>query len=82
MGRTVVGIVVGVFADGPLAGRLRVHGAYTVTRHQTGPRDGIAVYAIPHRAVVRRGQRTLMLDATLAHARGTWLMHVLPATQA
>ena len=52
---TVVGIVVGVFADGPLAGRLRVHGAYTVTRRQTGPRDVIAVYAIPHHAVVRRG---------------------------
>ena len=52
---TVVGIVVGVCADGPLAGRLRVHGAYTVTRRQTGPRDAIAVYAIPHHAVVRRG---------------------------
>jgi hypothetical protein len=47
---TVVGIVVGVFADGPLAGRLRVHGACTVTRRQTGPPD-----AIPHRTVVRRG---------------------------
>ena len=52
---TVVGIVVGVYADGQLAGRLRVHGAYTVTRRQTGPRDAIAVYAIPHHAVVRRG---------------------------
>jgi hypothetical protein len=78
----VVGIVVGMFADGPLAGRLRVHGAYTVTRRQTGPREAIGVYAIPRSAVRCRRQDSLVLDATLAHARGTWLMHMLPATQA
>jgi hypothetical protein len=80
--RTVLGRVVGVFAEGPLAGRLRVHGDYTLFRQLTGPRSGIAVYAIPQRAVVRRGQHSLVLNATLTHARGTWLMHVLPATQA
>ena len=59
-----------------------MHGAYTVTRRQTGPRDAIAVYAIPHRAVVRRGRHSLVLDATLGQARGAWLMHVLQMKQA
>jgi hypothetical protein len=79
---TVVGVVVGVFAEGPLAGRLRVHGDYIVRRHQAGPHDGIAVYAIPRSAVVRKRQDSLVVDATLVHARGKWLMHVLPGTQA
>ena len=73
----VVGIVVGVFAEGPLAGRLRVHGDYTRTQHKMRTWDGTAVYAIPRRAVVRQQQHSLVLDATLAQARGTWLMHVL-----
>jgi hypothetical protein len=72
----VVGVVVGVFAEGPLAGRLRVEGAYTPGGAARGPRDGIAVYAIPRRAVVRRQRDSLLLDVTLTVARGRWLMHV------
>ena len=56
----VLGVVVGVFPDGPLAGRLRVAGEHAV-----------AVYAIPRRAVVRRRQDCLVLDTTLVQARGT-----------
>jgi hypothetical protein len=32
--------------------------------------------------VLRRRPHSLVLDATLAHARGTWLMHLLQAKQA
>ena len=71
----VVGVVVGVFTEGPLAGRLRVEGAY-VPGAAPGPRDGIAVYAIPRRAVLRRQRDSLLLDVTLTVARGRWLMHV------
>ena len=73
---TAVGVVVGVFTEGPLAGRLRVEGAYTPGGAAHGPRDGIAVYAIPRRAVVRRQRDSLLLDVTLTVARGRWLMHV------
>jgi hypothetical protein len=76
---TVLGVVVGVFAEGLLAGRLRVQGDYR--RRWTSWTD-TAVYAIPRSAVRCRRQDSLVLDATLAHARGTWLMHMLPATQA
>jgi hypothetical protein len=71
-----VGIVVGVFANGPLAGRLRVHGAYAPVDHQTGPLVGTAVFAIPCRAVLRRDQDSLVLDTTLSAVRARWLMHV------
>ena len=73
---TVVGVVVGVFAEGPLAGRLRVEGAYTPGAAARGPRDGTAVYAIPRRAVVRWQRDSLLLDVTLSVARGRWLMHI------
>ena len=70
----VVGVVVGVFTEGPLAGRLRVEGAYA--RGARGPRDGIAVYAIPCQAVVRRQGDSLLLGVTRSLTRGRWLMHV------
>ena len=73
---TVLGVVVGVFTEGLLAGRLRVEGDY---RRRWTAWSGTAVYAIPGSAVLRRRQDSLVLDATLAHARGTWLMHVLQA---
>src|SRR5947208_15771728 len=73
----VLGVVVGVFVDGPLAGRLRVHGAYTPIRHGTGAQGGIAVYAIPCQAEVRRHRDSLVLHASWSVARGRWLMHVL-----
>jgi hypothetical protein len=71
-----VGAVVGVFTEGPLTGRLRVEGAYTPGGAARGPREGIAVYAIPRRALVRRQRNSLLLDVTLTVARGRWLMHV------
>ena len=73
---TVVGVVVGVFTEGPLAGRLRVEGAYIPGDAARGPQDDIAVYAIPRRAVVRRQRDSLLLDVTLTVARGRWLMHM------
>ena len=76
---TVLGVVVGVFAEGPLAGRLRVQGEY---RRRWTSWTGTAVYAIPRRAVMRWQQHNLMLNATPAQVRGTWLMHVLQAKQA
>jgi hypothetical protein len=75
---TVLGVVVGVFAEGLLAGRLRVQGDYR--RRWTSWTD-TAVYAIPRSAVRRRHQDSLVLDATPAQARATWLMHVLQAKQ-
>ena len=71
-----VGIVVGVFESGPLAGRLRVHGAYAPADSKTGPLVGTAVFAIPRRAVVRRDQESLVLNTTLSAVRARWLMHV------
>ena len=73
----VVGVVAGVFADGPLAGRLRVEGEHAPGRRVRGLRDGVAVYAIPRRAVACRRQDRLVLDTTLARARGSWLMHIV-----
>jgi hypothetical protein len=71
-----VGIVVGVFESGLLAGRLRVHGAYAPADHKMGPLVGTAVFAIPRRAVVRRDHDSLVLNTTLAAVRARWLMHV------
>ena len=74
---SAVGIVMGVFENGPLAGRLRVHGDHTPVRHKSGPQDGTAVFAIPRRAVVDRRWDSLVLSVTLGTVRGKWLMHVL-----
>jgi hypothetical protein len=71
-----LGVVVGVFAEGPLAGRLRVQGAYALGGYRAGPQDGIAVYAIPRQAVVRQQHESLVLDTTLSRARARWLMHI------
>jgi hypothetical protein len=65
---TVLGIVVGVFAKGLLAGRLRVQGEY---RRRWASWTDSAIYAIPGSAVLRRCQDSLVLDATPAQARGT-----------
>jgi hypothetical protein len=66
----------GVFAEGPLAGRLRVQGAYAPADHKAGPLVGTAVFAIPRGAVVRRHQDSLVLGTSLSVARGRWLMYV------
>ena len=72
----VVGRVVGVFADGPLAGRLRVQGDNGLGRYPAGPQHGIAVYAIPRQAVVCQLHDSLVLHTTRWAARSRWLMHV------
>jgi hypothetical protein len=72
----VVGRVVGVFAEGPLAGRLRVQGAYVLAAQKTRPRVGTAVYAIPRGALVRRHQDSLELGMSLRAVRARWLMYV------
>ena len=76
---TVLGVVVGVFAEGLLAGRLRVQGEY---RRRGASGTDTAVYAIPRAAVLRKGQDSLLLCAPLKRAHGTWLMHVLQGKQA
>lgn len=74
-GRTI-GVGVGVFAEGLLAGRLRVQGDDVSLGRKGGPQDGIAVYAIRRQAVVRQVRTSLVLDTTLSAARARWLMHV------
>jgi hypothetical protein len=73
----VVGVVVGVFAEGPFAGRLRVHGEVTDRRHPAWLWTDTLVFAIPRHAVVRRTRRSLVLNVALAAARANWLMHTL-----
>ena len=75
---TKLGAVVGVFAQGPLAGRLRVQGDYRRWTSWTGT----AVYAIPRRAVRRREQDSLVLKATLDHVQDRWLLYVVHKTVA
>ena len=65
--------VVGVFAQGPLAGRLRVQGEYPRWTSWTGT----TVYAIPRHALVHGKQDSLVLNVTPTQARGAWLLHVL-----
>ena len=72
-----LGVVAGVFAEGPLAGRLRVQGDCVSLGRKRDLQDGITVYAIPRQAVVRQLRTSLILDTTLSAARARWLMHVV-----
>ena len=72
-----LGVVAGVWADDLLAGRLRVHGAGALANETMGPPGGTAVYAIPRRAVRRREQDSLVLNATLDQVRDRWLLYVV-----
>jgi hypothetical protein len=77
-----LGIVVGVFAEGPLAGRLRVHGAYVPGPRAMGWPAGTAVYAIPRHALESRSNGSLWLGVTPRRARTRWLMHIVTPTKA
>ncbi|HKO24842.1 MAG TPA: hypothetical protein VJY65_08900, partial [Chloroflexota bacterium] len=66
---TVLGAVVGVFAQGPLVGRLRAQGDYRRWTSWTGT----TVYAIARHALVRGKQHSLVLNATPTQARGASL---------
>jgi hypothetical protein len=72
----VLGDVVGVFAEGPLAGRLLVQGDYALGGCRAGPQPGRAVYAIPDAAVKRHLHDSWVLLTTLSAARARWLLHV------
>jgi hypothetical protein len=74
----VLGVVAGVFAEGPLAGQLRVHGEFSSRRHPAWLLTGTLVFAIPRDAVVHRTRHSLVLNVPLAAARTRWLVHVLP----
>jgi hypothetical protein len=71
----MVGVVVGVFRHGVLAGRLRVEGEYSVLPYKGRLQERIAVYAIPPCAV-RECRGRLVLGVTFQQARGRWLVHV------
>jgi hypothetical protein len=77
-----LGVVAGVWADDLLAGRLRVHGAGALANETMGPPGGTAVYAIPRRAVRRREQDSLVLNASLDQVRDRWLLYVVHKTVA
>jgi hypothetical protein len=77
-----LGVVAGVWADDLFAGRLCVHGDGTLANETMGPPGGTAVYAIPRRAVRRRDKDSLVLNATLDHARDRWLLYVVHRTVA
>ena len=51
------GVVVGVFTDGPYAGRLRVHGPYRFGRGTHAEWQGTLVFAIPPEVVRRARNR-------------------------
>ena len=70
-----LGVVVGIFAEGPLAGRLRVHGDNDLGRYPARPQPGVAVCAIPRHRVCWLHD-SLVLDTTRRAARSRWLMHV------
>jgi hypothetical protein len=74
----VLGVVAGVFAEGRLAGRLRVHGDPASRRHPRQVWTGTLVYAIRRHAVVHRTRRSLVLNVYLPTARARWCVDVLP----
>jgi hypothetical protein len=74
---TVVGVVVGVFAEGLLAGRLRVQGHY---RHRCTAWTETAVYAIPRSAVWGRYQDVTVVRAPALLAGGVRLFPLTRAT--
>jgi hypothetical protein len=71
-----VGVVAGVFAEGPLAGRLRVQGTFSYHHRPAWLWAGTLVFAIPPHAVMHRTRHSLVLDVTLVTARARWLVNV------
>jgi hypothetical protein len=63
------GVVVGVFTDGPYAGRLRVHGAYRFGSGTQAEWQGTLVYAIPPEVVRRTRRASLQLPVEAMAAR-------------
>lgn len=70
-----LGVVVGLFEEGPCAGRLRVHGdAAQFPRHRM---SGTAVFAIRRTAVAHHRGAALVLNDDASTARHRWLVHVI-----
>ena len=63
------GIAVGVFTEGPHAGRLRVHGPYRVGSGTQAGWQGTLVYAIPREALRRTRRRSVQLPMEAMAAR-------------
>jgi hypothetical protein len=68
------GVVVGVFTDGPHAGRLCVHGAYRFGSGTQAEWQGTLVYAIPSEVVRRTRRGSLRLPVEAMAARAAWLV--------
>ena len=68
------GVVVGVFTDGPYAGRLRVHGEYRFGRGTQAEWQGTLVYAIPPEVMRRARGGSLQLPVEAMAARAAWLV--------
>jgi hypothetical protein len=71
-------VVVGVFTEGPYAGRLRVHGPYRFGGHTRAQWQGTLVYAIPPEALRRTRRGVLRLPGEAMAARAAWLVGALP----
>jgi hypothetical protein len=72
------GVVVGMFTEGPHAGRLRVHGAYRLGGGTQAEYQGTLVYAIPPEVVRHTRRGSLRLPVEAMAARAAWLVGELP----
>ena len=68
------GVVVGMFTDGPYAGRLRVQGPYRFGRGTRAEWQSTLVYAIPPEALRRARGGSLQLPVEAMAARAAWLV--------
>src|SRR4051794_14592870 len=68
------GVVVGLFSDGPHAGRLRVHGAYRFGGGTQAEWQGTLVYAIPKEVMRRTRRGSLRLSVEAMAARAAWVV--------
>ena len=68
------GVVVGMFTDGPYAGRLRVHGPYRFGGGTQAEWQGTLVYAIPPEVMRRARGGSLQLPVEAMAARAAWLV--------
>jgi hypothetical protein len=72
--RLPFGVVVGMFTDGPHAGRLRVHGPYRFGGGTQAEWQDILVYAIPPDALRHTRRGSLQLPVEAMAARAAWLV--------
>jgi hypothetical protein len=67
-----------MFTEGPLAGRLRVHGPYSFGGGTQAEYRGTLVYAIPPEVMRRARGGSLQLPVEAMAARAAWLVGELP----